>query len=141
MDIAQLLRMLQQTQGAAGATPSGAAGSGAMLDQLVASVAGQKGVAPDALSGLLGTLTRQMQNGVTDNAALVQAGAQQSGFDMQTVLQLLQGLMAQGAARGAIPAGQGADWMGMATQMLDRNRDGSIVDDLMGMAGGLMGRK
>jgi hypothetical protein len=40
------------------------------------------------------------------------------------------------AATGARPAG---DLLGMLTPMLDSNRDGSIVDDVMGMLGRMTG--
>jgi len=43
----------------------------------------------------------------------------------------------QAPATGARPAG---DLLGMLTPMLDSNRDGSIVDDVMGMLGRITGR-
>lgn len=43
------------------------------------------------------------------------------------------GAMLQGGGKGGI--------MKMVTGLLDRNRDGSVIDDLMGMAGGFLGGK
>lgn len=46
-----------------------------------------------------------------------------------------------GGAAGAVAAGlPGAGVLGMLTPFLDRNRDGSMIDDVLGQAGKLFGR-
>jgi hypothetical protein len=128
MDIAQILGQLQSGQLA------GADGKLGM-DDLIGMIAGQTGVAPQQVNDVLGHLGGQVQAGVTDSGALAQSAAQATGLDMNSIMQMLQGLMASGQA------GQAGGLMEMATQLLDQDKDGSIIDDVMGMAGNLLGRK
>ncbi len=52
------------------------------------------------------------------------------------VASMMMGSLSKATASGAAPAGaQGGGIMGMLTGMLDADNDGSVVDDLMGMAG------
>jgi hypothetical protein len=75
--------------------------------------------------------------------------AAQTGLDpgilkqaLPLVAALMMGAMAQqrggaGASMAAAPGMPGGGLMSMLTPMLDANRDGSIVDDVMGMLGKL----
>jgi hypothetical protein len=81
--------------------------------------------------------------------------AQQTGIDTAILKQMLPlvaamvmgGMSRQSAGRGAGAAGAAATGAGLAsmlTPLLDRNRDGSMVDDAVGFLGGLLsgtGRK
>ena len=85
MDLAQILGQLQQMQGGADAKTGAAAATGGMgLEDLISGLSGQHGVSTDALSGLLGHLSGQVQSGVTDPTALVQAGAAHTGMSSRT---------------------------------------------------------
>lgn len=73
--------------------------------------------------------------------------ASQTGIDpgilkqaLPLVAAMMMGAMARqggGTSRAAAPAMPGGGLMDMLTPMLDSNRDGSIVDDVMGMLGKL----
>ena len=150
MDLAQIFAQLQQMRGGAatgGGAAGGTSGAGMGLEDLISGLSGQHGVSTDALSGLLGHLAGQVQSGVTDPTALVQAGAAQSGLDMGTITNLLQGLAAGAGGMGGLAgmlgggAGSAGGMMGMATSMLDQNKDGSIVDDVLGMASSFLTKK
>lgn len=128
------------------------------------------GSALDDLAGLIGgaaqgqgaggSILGHIFGGQTDTVA--QGVSQASGMDMSKVGPLL-GILApivmgaigktqrqQGLGAGDLAGllggasqqmGGGGDIMGMLSNLLDRNRDGSPVDDVMGMLGGLLGRK
>ena len=56
---------------------------------------------------------------------------------LPVVAAMMMGSMSKGLAGGAVPqagmaAGGGNDLLGMLTPMLDANRNGSVVDDLLG---------
>jgi hypothetical protein len=83
---------------------------------------------------------------------VAQRAADQTGIDVTTLTQMLPlvaamamgGLSRQSNASGGAPAlsTSGSDLMSMLSPVLDQNRDGSMVDDLIGLAGRFMsGRK
>jgi len=51
------------------------------------------------------------------------------------VASMMMGSLSKASAGSAVAGGQGGGVMGMLTGMLDADNDGSVVDDLMGMAG------
>lgn len=84
---------------------------------------------------------------------VAQRAAQQTGIPVDTLKQMLPivaaltmgGLSAQARGSGATLAGpganQGSDLLGMLSPMLDSNRDGSVIDDVIGMAGRFLGSR
>jgi hypothetical protein len=83
----------------------------------------------------------------------VAAGAsQKTGIDPSILKKMLPlvaamamaGLSRQSKAAGAPaadPRSAGAGFASMLEPMLDRDRDGSVIDDVMGMVGGMLGRR
>lgn len=74
--------------------------------------------------------------------------SQQTGIDpailkkmLPLVAALAMGGLSQkaGKAGGVVPGGAGGGLAGMLGGLLDRDRDGSMVDDVAGMMGGLLG--
>jgi len=63
---------------------------------------------------------------------------------LPVVAAMMMGAMSKGLTSPAAPQmtspGAGGSLLGMLTPMLDTNRDGSIVDDVMGMLGRMSGR-
>lgn len=58
------------------------------------------------------------------------------------VAAMMMGSMSQRASRPSMPGtGAGGDLLGMLAPMLDADRDGSVVDDVMGMVGKLFSRR
>jgi hypothetical protein len=56
------------------------------------------------------------------------------------VAAMMMGQMSKGVSRqAAAPAGGGTDLLAMLTPVIDSNRDGSMVDDVMGMVGKFLG--
>jgi hypothetical protein len=88
------------------------------------------------LSHILGTKEVSRQ--------VAQQAAARTGIDAGILKQMLPlvAAMVMGAlsrqSQSAAP-GQGAGLLSMLTPMLDQNRDGSVADDLLGMAGKLFG--
>ncbi len=77
-------------------------------------------------------------------AVAAQAAAQTGlGADVLKKLLPLAATMVMGslAKSRSAPAGGGADLLGMLAPMLDANRDGSIVDDVLGRLGGFLGKR
>lgn len=98
-----------------------------------AAALGQRvGISPDQVGAILGHLGGQASAGVTDPTQAAAAAAHQNGVSPDVVGQLM------GLLQGAGGAG---NLMGTVTAMLDQNKDGSVLDELMGMAGGLLTRK
>jgi len=54
---------------------------------------------------------------------------------LPVVASMMMGSLSKATAGGGAPGGQSGGMMDMLTGMLDADNDGSIVDDLMGMAG------
>ncbi|MBL8188896.1 MAG: DUF937 domain-containing protein [Acidobacteria bacterium] len=127
---------------------------GSVLDDIGGLIAGNIGGGAGNGAGILGHIFGGQQGGVE------QAVSQASGLDMNKIGPLLAilapivmgaiGRARQGGGVGtsdlggllggaAQQMGGGADLMGMLGGLLDRNRDGSAVDDVMGMIGGMLG--
>jgi hypothetical protein len=62
---------------------------------------------------------------------------------LPVVAAMMMGSMSKRASQPSMPggAGAGADLLNMLAPMLDANRDGSVVDDVMGMVGKLFTRR
>jgi hypothetical protein len=56
------------------------------------------------------------------------------------MLPLVAALAMGGLSRQSSAPSAGGDLMSMLTPVLDQNRDGSMMDDLLGLAGRFMGR-
>ncbi len=123
----------------------------------------------DDLGGLVGNYSAGPGSGILDHIfggqqqyAVQQGVSQASGLDMSKVGPLLailapivmgaigrtqrsQGLGAgdlAGLLGGATQQmGVNSPMMGVLSQVLDRNQDGSAIDDVMGMIGGYLGRQ
>jgi hypothetical protein len=127
---------------------------GSALDDLAGLIGG--GTAASAGAGILGHIF----GGSQDNVA--QGVSQASGLDMSKVGPLLailapvvMGAIGKTQRQQGLGAGDLAGLLGGATQsmssgspmldmlsgMLDKNHDGSAVDDVMGMIGGFLGGK
>lgn len=127
---------------------------GSVLDDIGGLIAGNIGGGTANGAGILGHIFGGQVSGVE------QTVSQASGLDMNKIGPLLAILApivmgAIGRARqsgevgtsdlggllggAAQQMGGGADLMGMLGGLLDRNRDGSAVDDVMGMIGGMLG--
>ncbi|MDH4063391.1 MAG: DUF937 domain-containing protein [Acidobacteriota bacterium] len=124
------------------------------LDALIGALSGGKhaqyldnpstlGSATGEGNGILGHIL-----GSKDASRAVAArAAQQTGLDASLLKQALplvatmvMGAMAKQTAGGGMAGGTGGGLMSMLTPLLDQNRDGSVVDDVMGMLGKLGGR-
>ena len=86
------------------------------------------GLSPEQVSQVLGHLGGQASAGITDPHAAARATAAHTGIDPAMIQGVIGALTASGGAGGLV-------------NMLDRNHDGSVVDDVMGMASGFLGRK
>ncbi len=127
---------------------------GSVLDDIGGLIAGNFGGKAANGAGILGHIFGGQQSGVE------QTVSQASGLDMNKIGPLLAILApivmgAIGRARhsgevgtsdlggllggAAQSMGGGSDLLGMLGGLLDRNRDGSAVDDVMGMIGGMLG--
>lgn len=159
MDIATILTQLA---GAArqGGLPVGApssAGAGNPLTELAA----RFGIDPARIGDALGHMGAQAQAGVQDPGALAQAAAAQTGAPAGGLQDLLgqlmgavQGMQAGGTAGGAggfdLSAilgqlmggmqGGAPSGLGGLAQMLDRDGDGQVMDDIADMAGRFLNR-
>ena len=80
------------------------------------------GLSPEQVTEVLGHLGGQASAGVTDPHEAAQATAAHTGIDPAMIQGVLGALMAGGGAGGLM-------------NMLDRNHDGSVIDDVMGMFG------
>ncbi len=92
-------------------------GSKDVSRQVAAQAAQSSGIGPDVLKKMLPVVAAMMMGAMAKNAG---------GAAMQ-------------AGPGASAAGVGGGLIGMLTPMLDRDRDGSVVDDLAGMFGKFLG--
>ena len=82
---------------------------------------------------------------------VAQRASQQTGISAGTLQQMLPllaaltmgGLSSQSSGAGGVSglAGQGGGLLSMLSPVLDQNRDGSVMDDLMGIAGRLLGKR
>lgn len=117
------------------------------MDELLKSLLGSQGnlenlarqfnISPEQASGTLSAVARQLQasggegglGGVLQGLlagggvqSLVHQAASQSGVDSGIIQQLLQGLLQNQ---------QGGDLLSTVASMLDRDKDGSVVDDVI----------
>ena len=127
---------------------------GSVLDDIGGLIAGNFGGNAANGAGILGHIFGGSQGGVE------QTVSQSSGLDMSKVGPLLallapivMGAIGRSRQQGEVGTsdlggllggaaqqmGGGSDLMGMLGGLLDRNRDGSAVDDVVGMLGGLLG--
>lgn len=164
MDIATILTQLA---GAArqGGLP-GAAQPAAAADNPLAELATRFGIDPAQIGDVLGHMGAQAQAGIQDPGALAQAAAERTGApagglqdllgQLMGAVQGMQGGMAgaggtAGAAGGldlsailgqllgGLQGGQAGGLGGLA-QMLDRDGDGQVMDDIADMAGRFLNR-
>ena len=135
---------------------------GSVLNDVMGMISGNGGGNPAALNGagILGHILGGQQQGAAQVISQA-SGVQQSGVaDLMIKLAPMvmgvlaqqkqqQGLDASGLASmlgGAVQTQNANPLMQLATQFLDKNHDGSMVDDLMGMVGsrllgGMFGNK
>lgn len=128
------------------------------------------GSALDDVAGLVGMLAQGQGSGGSilghifggGTSAVAQSVSQASGLDAGKVGPLLQmlapivmGAIGKARREGGFGAGDlagllggasqqfsgGGDMLGLISNLLDRDRDGSPVDDVVGMLGNLFGRK
>lgn len=120
MDLGALMGMLGQ-------------GGGQGLDPArLTEVAQQIGIPPGLAGQALQHMTAAAQSGQAQTPGqAVEHASQATGVDAGQLAAMLQQVMA-GAGAGGL--------MGMAAGMLDRDKDGSVLDDLAGMAGGFSKR-
>jgi hypothetical protein len=73
---------------------------------------------------------------------VAQRASQQTGISAGTLQQMLPLLAAMTmGGLSSQSAGPGGGLLSMLSPMLDQNRDGSVMDDLMGIAGRLLGNR
>ncbi len=90
----------------------------------IAEMGAKVGLSHEQTTAILNHIGGQVTAGETNSSTAVTEAAQHTGIDAGMIGGLLSGLAGAGGAGGI---------MGMATQMLDKNHDGSIIDDVMGM--------
>ena len=94
----------------------------------MAEMGAKVGLTPDQVTAIVNHIGGQASAGQTDPNVAVASAAQHTGIDPGMIGGLLSGLAGGAGAGGAM-----GGIMGMATQMLDKNHDGSVIDDVMGM--------
>lgn len=126
-------------------------GSKDVSREVVSRAAAQSGIGADVLKRMLplvaallmgglsqGTRAQAAPAGLGDVLGSVLGGAQGGGG----LASVLGGVLGAGGAAGAArSAGAGGGLLDMLTPMLDRNRDGSALDDILGMAANVLGRR
>jgi hypothetical protein len=93
-------------------------GSKDVSRQVAARAATSSGLGADLMKKMLPVVAAMMMGALAKNAG---------------------GAGAAAAGRGAPPGGMGGGLLDMLSPMLDRNRDGSVADDVAGMLGKLLG--
>jgi len=106
-------------------------GGGGMISDLAAKLGIDEGMVQTAVSALAPALA----NAGGDHAAAAAEAAASSGLDAGLLAQLAP--MLQGLVSGQ----GGGDLLSTVTSMLDQDRDGSAVDDVLGMAQKMFGQK
>ncbi|MBN9661620.1 MAG: hypothetical protein J0H49_25715 [Acidobacteria bacterium] len=96
---------------------------------LVRQLAGQFGLDEGQVSSAVGALLPALQGGAGHEEAAAQAAAS-TGLDSGLLQQLAPML---GAFLGGQQTGEGG-LLGAVTSMLDQDKDGSALDDVLGMA-------
>lgn len=108
--------------------------------QVAARASAQSGVGADVLKKMLPILAAMLMGGLSK-------GASQGGMfgspsaDQGGLGQVLGGLLGGGQSPGFGQAQSGGGLLDMLTPMLDRNRDGSAMDDILGMAAQFLQRR
>ena len=122
------------------------------LDSLVSALAsGQHQRYLDDAGSLTDSASFQEGNGILAHVfgnkdvsrQVAQNASAQTGIDPSTLkrmLPLVAALAMGGLSRQSSAPSAGGDLMSMLTPVLDQNRDGSVMDDLLGLAGRFMGR-
>lgn len=92
-----------------------------------------------------GLLEHATQGGAADPAQIAQAAAQKTGLDLGALQGMLPGLMGMmGGAGGMaeqLSKQLSAGPLGGVLSMIDKDKDGNVVEDIIDMAGGLFGKK
>lgn len=127
MDLGALMGMLG----------GGASGQSGGLDPTrIGQLAQQFGLPPELATQALQHMASAAQTGQAQTPdQAVEHASRETGLDVGSLAQMLQQLVG-GQAGGA----QAGGFMGMATQMLDRDKDGSVIDDLTRLGGGIFKR-
>lgn len=119
--------------------------------ELASRVSGQTGIGADVLRKMLPLVAAMLMGGLSKGA--LGGGRQQGGGGLGDLLggqggagglgSVLGGLLGGGAAAGfgQAQAGQGGGLLDMLAPLLDRNGDGSAVDDILGMASQFLTRR
>ncbi len=94
----------------------------------MAQIGAKVGLTPDQVTAIVNHMGGQATAGETDPGTAVAQAAEHTGIDAG----MIGGLLTQ-LAGGAGAGGAMGGLMGMATSMLDKNHDGSVIDDVMGM--------
>lgn len=89
-------------------------------------LAARFGISPEQVREVMAKVGGQAEAGVTDTQTAAAGAAAETGVDPGIVEQLLAQVTGGGGAAGLLA-------------MLDQNKDGSVVDDVMGLAGRLFG--
>lgn len=113
-------------------------GSKDVSRELAARASAQTGLGADVLKQMLPLVATLLMGGLSkgvSGGSRTDAGAGGLG---QVLGAALGGMSGGGQAAGPGPAGGLLD---MLTPLLDRNRDGSAIDDILGMAGQFLGRR
>ncbi|QOY85910.1 DUF937 domain-containing protein [Paludibaculum fermentans] len=97
---------------------------------VVRQLAGQFGLDESQVSSAVGALLPALQGGAAHEEAAAQAAAS-TGLD-SGLLQQLAPLLS--SFLGGQQGGQGGGLLDTVTSMLDRDKDGSALDDVLGMA-------
>jgi hypothetical protein len=94
----------------------------------MAEMGAKVGLTPEQVTAIVNHIGGQATAGETNPGVAVAQAAEHTGIDPSMIGGLLSCLTGGAAAGGAM-----GGIMGMATQMLDKNHDGSVIDDVMGM--------
>jgi len=105
----------------------------------VANLAKKIGLDPSQVEGAIGALAKaHPEPGDTAETA-----ASATGLPLDKIQDIIGQIGGEGSLGqfAELIQGKGAGALGGLTSMLDRDGDGNVLDDLSGMAGGLLGRK
>lgn len=102
----------------------------------VADLAGKVGIDPSMVEKALAALGQSH----AEPGDTVELAAQKTGMDAGALGSILEQFGGEGALGDMVGKLQGAGGLGGLTSMLDQDKDGNPVNDLMGMAKGLFGK-
>ncbi len=109
--------------------------TGETVDAVSARLAEATGLSADKLDEIRAAVTAKVAEGQADARALVAEVAEKAGVQAEKVTALFETLKADVEAKGL--SGLWAEW----TAGLDRDGDGSVLDDLKDRIAGLFGRR